>query len=91
MCLTCNATVDGNASGDPLLDLGGQTGKLGVGGGVKVVVVDVELRVRSGLLGGVESNADEVLSKDTGEDRVAEGAVLSEDLVDNVLYNSLVT
>ena len=77
--------IDGDTSGDPLLDLGGETGKLGVGGAVEVVVVNVQLGVGSGLLGGVEGNADELLAQDLGEDGVAEGTVLSEDLVDDVL------
>lgn len=85
MRLGANA-IDGNTSGDPLLDLGGKTSELGVGGRVKVVVVDVTLSIRSGLLGGLESDADKVLTQDTGEDGVAEGTVLGEDLVDDVLW-----
>ena len=77
--------IDGNTGGDPLLDLGSKTGELGVGGRVEVVVVDVTLSVRSSLLGGLESDADEVLTKHTGEDRVTEGTVLGKDLVDNIL------
>lgn len=85
MRLGANA-IDGNTSGDPLLDLGRKTSKLGVRGRVKVVVVDVTLSIRSGLLGGLESDADKVLTQDTGEDGVAEGTVLGEDLVDDVLW-----
>jgi hypothetical protein len=81
--LRANA-VDGNAGGDPLLDFGGEAGELGVGGAVEVVVVDVELGVRCGLLGSVESDADEFLAQDLGEDGVAEGTVFGEDLVDDV-------
>lgn len=77
--------IDGNTSSDPLLDLGGKTSELRVGGRVEVVVVDVTLSIRSSLLGGLERDADKVLTKDTGEDRVTEGTVLGEDLVDDVL------
>jgi hypothetical protein len=77
--------IDGNTSGDPLLDLGGKTSELGVGGRVKVVVVDVTLSIRGSLLGGLEGDADEVLAQDTGEDGVTESTVLGEDLVDDVL------
>jgi hypothetical protein len=77
--------IDGNTGGDPLLDLSSKTSELGVGGRVEVVVVDVTLSVRSSLLGGLESDADKVLTKDTGEDRVTEGTVLGKDLVDNIL------
>jgi hypothetical protein len=56
---------------------------------VKVVVVDVKLRVGVSLAGSLESNADEVLAQDTGEDRVAERAVLVEDLVDHVPLQDL--
>ena len=77
--------IDGNTSSDPLLDLCGETCELRVGGAVEVVVVDVELSIGSGLLGGVESDADELFTKNAREDGVAEGAVLGEDLVDDVL------
>lgn len=78
--------IDGDTSGDPLLDLSGETGKLGVSGAIEVVVVNVQLRVRAGgLPSSVESDADELLAQDLGEDGVAEGTVLSEDLVDDVL------
>jgi len=77
--------IDGNTSSDPLLDLGGKTSELRVGGRVEVVVVDVTLSIRSSLLGGLECDADKVLTKDTGEDRVTEGTILVEDLVDDVL------
>ena len=77
--------IDGDTSGDPLLDLGGEAGKLGVGGAVEVVVVNVELGVGGGLLSSVESDADELLAQDLGEDGVTEGTVLGEDLVDDVL------
>ena len=84
MRLGANA-IDGNTSGDPLLDLGGETGELGVGGAVEVVIVNVELRVRRCFFGCVESDADELLAQDLGEDGVTEGTVLGEDLVDDVL------
>jgi hypothetical protein len=77
--------IDGDTSGDPLLNLGGKTGELGVGGAVEVVVVDVELSIGSGLLGSVESDADELLTQDLGEDGLTESTVLGEDLVDDVL------
>ena len=77
--------IDRYTSGDPLLHLGGETGKLGVSSAVEVVVVNVELGIRSGLLGSVESDADELLAQDLGEDGVTEGTILSEDLVDDVL------
>jgi hypothetical protein len=77
--------VNGNTGGDPLLHLGSEAGELRVRGAVEVVVVDVELRVRSGLLGSVESNADELLTQNLGEDGVAKSTILSEDLVDDVL------
>ena len=79
--------IDGDTSGDPLLDLSGETGKLGVGGAVEVIIVDVKLGVGGGLLSSIESDADELLAQDLGEDRVTEGTVLSEDLVDDVLWN----
>lgn len=79
--------IDGHTGSDPLLHLGSEASELGVGGAVEVVVVDVELSVWSGLLGGVESNADEVLAQNLGEDRVAKSSILGEDLVDDVLSN----
>lgn len=81
--------VDGDTSGDPLLDLSSEASELRVRGAVKVVVVDVQLRIRSGLLSGVEGDADELLSEDLGEDRVAEGTIFSEDFVDDVLMKSV--
>ena len=77
--------VDRDTSGDPLLHLGGKTGEIGVRGAVEVVIVDIKLRVRRGFLCSVESDADELLAQDLGEDGVAEGTILSEDLVDDVL------
>lgn len=77
--------IDGNTSSDPLLDLSGETSELGVSGAIEVVVVDVKLSIGSGLLGGVESDADEFLTENLREDGVAEGTVLGENLVDDVL------
>ena len=77
-------TVDGDAGGNPLLDVRDETGGLGVGGRVEVVVVDVELGVGVGGAGGLESDADVVLTENLHEDVVAESAVLVEGLVDDV-------
>ena len=77
--------IDGDTSGNPLLDLGSEASELGVGGAVEVVVVDVALSIRSGLLGSVESDANELLTQNTGENGVTEGTILREDLVDHVL------
>ena len=77
--------VDGNALRNPLVDVVDHaTGNLGIVGDVKVVVVDVQLGVGVGAASSTESNSDEVLTKDTAKDTVAETAVLSEDLVYNV-------
>jgi hypothetical protein len=75
--LRANA-VDGDAGGDPLLDVGDEAGGFAVGGAVEVVVVDVEL---SGGVGGASSlkgNADVVLTKNLHEDVLAESAILVE-------------
>ena len=77
-------TVDGDAGGDPLLDVGDETGGLGVGGRVQVVVVDVELGVGVGSAGGLEGDTDVVLAENLHEDVLAESTVLVEGLVDNV-------
>jgi hypothetical protein len=78
--------VDGHAGRDPLLDVRDHArGQLGVRGRVEVVVVDVQHGVRVGLARGLEGDAYKVLAKHVGKDRGAEGAVLIEDLVDNVL------
>jgi hypothetical protein len=52
---------------------------------VKTVVVDVEFCVRICGARGAEGNADEVFAEDRTEDRGPEGAVVGEDLVDDVL------
>ena len=77
MRLGANA-IDGNTSGDPLLDLGGKTSELGVGGRVKVVVVDVTLSSRVYCLGCLESDTDKVLTEDVVEDTGAKATVLLE-------------
>ena len=77
--------IDGDTSGDPFLDLSGKASELRIAGAVEIVIVNVELGVRRSLLGCVESDADELLAQDLGEDGVTEGTVLSEDLVDDVL------
>lgn len=81
-------TVDGNASRNPLLDVGRHARGLSVGGRVEVVVVDVKLRIRVGLLRRVEGNLHEVLTEDLGEYTVAERAILVKDLIDDVLFQS---
>lgn len=80
-------TVDGNASGDPLLDLGDHALGLSVVGGVEVVVVDVELSVGVGGTGSLEGSGDEALTEDVVEHGGAEATIFGEDLVDDVLSN----
>lgn len=82
--------VDGDAGGDPLLDLGDHTLGLCVVGGVEVVVVDVELGLGVGGAGGLEGGGDEAFTEDVVEDGGAEAAILGEDLVDDVLGGALV-
>jgi hypothetical protein len=77
-------TVDGDAGGDPLLNVRDETGGLGVGGRVEVVVVDVELGVGVGSASGLKGNTDVVLTEDLHEDVVAESAVLVEGLVNDI-------
>ena len=60
-------------------------GGLGIGRAVEVVVVDVEDGIGVRLAGSLEGDADEVFSKDLGEDGLAERAILVEHLVDDVL------
>lgn len=64
--------------------------RLGVVWVVEVVVVDVENGVRVRLAGGLEGDADKVLAEDLREDGLAEGAVLVEHFVDDVLGRVLV-
>jgi hypothetical protein len=52
--------INGDACCDPLLDGGGETFCFGVGGGVEVVVVDVEFRVGIGSTRSSESNLYEI-------------------------------
>lgn len=78
--------VDGDTGGDPLLDVSNHAvGQLGVVGVVKVVVVDVQLCIRVGLACSLEGDPDKVLSEDLREDGLAQGTVLVEHLVDNIL------
>jgi hypothetical protein len=51
----------------------------------QIVVIDIQNGVGVSLPGRLEGNPDKVLSKDVGEDRRSEGAVLVEHLVDDVL------
>ena len=82
--------VNGNAGGDPLLDVSDHTvGHLAVGGAIQVVIVDVQDSIGISLAGSLESNADKVLAEDSGEDGVSERAVLVEDLVDDILSSSV--
>lgn len=57
-------TVDRPAGGAPFLDIVDHTGCLGVGCGVDVVFVDVELGVRVSSPGSLEGDADVVFSED---------------------------
>ena len=59
-------------------------GDLGVARAVEVVVVQVQDGVGVSGAGGLEGDGDEVLAEDLGEDGVAQGAVLVEDLVAHV-------
>lgn len=52
--------VDGDACGDPFFDSGGEAFGFGVGGGVEVVVVDVEFGFWVGGAGGCEGDFDEL-------------------------------
>lgn len=78
--------VDGDAGRDPLLDVGDHAGgHLRVVGLVEVVVVDVQLRIRVRLARRLERDAHEVLAKHLREYGAAEGSVLVEDLVYDIL------
>ena len=78
--------VNGNARGQPLLDVGDHAvGQLGRGRAVQVVVVDVQLGIGVGGARGLEGDANEVLAEHVGEDAAAQRAILVEHLVDNVL------
>lgn len=85
-CGILTDSVNGNASSDPLLDVGDHAvGQLGIGGAVQVVVVDVQDRVWVSRAGSFEGDADEVLTKHVREDRAAQRTVLIKDLVAYVL------
>lgn len=89
MGLAANA-INGNALGEPLVDfLNHSPGHFGVVGDVEVVVVDVEFRSRIGGTCGAEGDADKVLAENTAEDTIAEGAILGEDLVDDIPLEDL--
>jgi hypothetical protein len=79
--------VNRNTLAYPLLHQGDHAVDLSVTGRVKVVVVDVELGVGISLASCLEGDADEFLAQNAGKDRVAESAVLVEDLVDNILQD----
>ena len=82
--------VNGHASSKPLLDVRDHTvGQLRIVGIVQVVVVDVQLGTGICFAGSLKRNAHKVLAEDTGEDGVAERAILVEDLVDDVPVQDL--
>lgn len=60
--------VDGDACCDPLLDVTDEAGGFGVGGAVKIVVVDVEFGVGVGGAGCFEGNLDVVFAEKVVED-----------------------
>ena len=74
-------TVDRNTLASPLPDFADQAIELCVVGAVKVVVINVELRVWIGSSGGFESNPDILLSQDFIEYRLTHSAIFVEDLV----------
>jgi hypothetical protein len=79
-------TVDGDTSREPLLYHGDHAVRdLSVLGAVEVVVVDVELGVGVGSAGSLEGDGDELLTENSGKVGVAEAAILSEDLVNDIL------
>lgn len=55
---------------------------------VEVVIVNVQLRIGISFAGSFESDANEVLAQDVREDRLAQGTVLVEDFVHDVLNTS---
>jgi hypothetical protein len=81
-------TVNGDALGNPLLDVGDHTSlELGGVGIVNAVVVDVQLGVGVSGAGSAEGNANELLTQNLGERRVlAESTIPVEDLVEDVLF-----
>lgn len=79
-------SVNGDSGCEPLLDVRDHTvGDLGVARRVEVIVVQVEDSVRISRTSSLEGDGDEVLAQDLGEDGRAQGAVLVEDLVADVL------
>ena len=83
-------SIDRNTLGEPLVDLFDHApGDLGVVCNVEVIVVDVKLGIRVSGACSAERDANEVLAENAAEDAVAEGAVLGEDLVDDVPVEDL--
>lgn len=80
-------TVNGDALGDPLLDVSDHTSlELGGVGVVNAVIVDVQLGVGVSSAGSAEGNANELLTQNLSEGRVlAEGTIPVEDLVEDIL------
>jgi len=89
VALGANA-VDWDTLSEPLVDLFDHTpGDFGVVGNVEVVVVDVQLRGRIGGTRCAEGDANKVLAENAAEDAVAERAVFSKDLVDDIPLDDL--
>jgi len=83
-------TVDRDALGNPLVDVGNHSGgDLGVVGNVEVVVIDVQLGGRVSGARCSEGNANKVLAENTAEDAVAECAVFGKDLVEDIPLDDL--
>jgi hypothetical protein len=85
MSLRSNA-VDRDACSSPFFHLVYRDRNLGPGLVVKAVVVDVEFGIWVGSAGSTESDADKVFAENIAEDRGAEGAIIAEDLIDDVLF-----
>lgn len=82
--------INGNALGEPLVNLFNHTpGYFSIVGDVKVVVVDIELGSGVSCTCCAEGNAYKVLAENATEDAVAEGAILGEDLIDDVPLDDL--
>ena len=77
--------IDRDTLRNPLVDVAAHAVDLAVVGTVEVVVVDVELGRGIRLTGSLESDGNEFLAKDSRVNRVSQGSVLVEDLVDDVL------
>ena len=82
-------TVNGNASGAPLLDVLDHTLGLSVVGKIKVVVVDVQLGRGVSSTSSLKDNADAVLTDDLHPVALLESTILVEDLVGDVLRSSV--